>query len=228
MRRLDECPAISTEIMTDAPSLTTLAQWLSGEFSNQAQALNEPTWFVKLRLWHRPIPTRLGGHLAIFAEQANALYPEQSYRQRVFALQEHSGMLQAQYFGFKQPERFKGAGIKPELLNRLTLDDLEQLPGCVLEITYEGDGRSTDAGPRFLGRMRLGDRCQFRYQEKSGQEKSGQEKVGQVILGFDVSVDQFLSYDKGVDPETEKPIWGALMGPYVFAKVEDFSADLPR
>jgi len=201
----------------DTSAVVTLAQWLSGEFSNQNQALKEPAWFVNLRLWHRPIPHRLDGHLAIFAEQANAIYPNQSYRQRIVTLQTQADSmqpLQAQYFGFKHPEQFKGAGINPELLKTLTLDDLEFLPGCVLEVTQTEQ--------RFMGRARTGDRCQFHYQDKTGQNK-----MGQVVLGFDVQADQFWSYDKGVDPETEKPIWGALMGPYCFTKTQDFAADLP-
>ncbi|MEO1520763.1 MAG: chromophore lyase CpcT/CpeT, partial [Cyanobacteria bacterium J06633_2] len=180
--------------MDHAQSSSLIAQWLAGEFSNRDQALESPVWFVKLVLWHRPIPHLLDNCLAIFAEQANALDPSQSYRQRVFTLSEDKGSLNAQYFGFKRPSAFKGAGVNPSLLNHLSLDDLERLPGCVLEIERKPN--------QFSGRMRSGDRCRFHYDNK----------VGQVILGFDVEADRFLSYDKGVDPETEKPIWGALMG----------------
>lgn len=36
--------------------LTTLASYLAGEFSNQAQAIEQPAWYVSLRLWIRPVP----------------------------------------------------------------------------------------------------------------------------------------------------------------------------
>jgi len=55
---------------THAKNLTTLAQWLAGEFENQTQALEQPTWFVNLHLWHRPLPFTIEGNLALFAEQA--------------------------------------------------------------------------------------------------------------------------------------------------------------
>jgi hypothetical protein len=210
-------PSLLADFMTNVESLNLLAQWLSGEFSNQEQAFNEPAWFVKLRLWHRPVPIRLNSCLAIFAEQANAMYPDQSYRQRVFVLQDKEGILQAQYFGFKQPERFRGAGMKPELLSALALDDLMLLPGCLLRITRNDDASSGMNTQRFVGRMLAGDRCRFHYDGK----------VGQVILGFDVQENRFWSYDKGVNPDTEQPIWGALMGPYAFVKTEDFSSSLP-
>ncbi len=194
--------------MSDSQPLITLAQWLAGEFSNQQQAFDRPAWFVNLKLWHRPIPHRIEGHLAIFAEQANALYPDQAYRQRVLSLRETEGQLWVQYYGFKNPGQFQGAGLHPERLQSVTVDDLEHLPGCVLDVERQPD--------RFIGTMRPGDRCRFQYDGK----------VGQVILGFEVQDNQFLSGDRGVDPETEKPIWGALMGKYELVKITDFSSDL--
>ncbi|MGF1536653.1 MAG: chromophore lyase CpcT/CpeT [Elainellaceae cyanobacterium] len=191
------------------PQTITLAQWLSGEFVNKDQALEQPSWFVHLRLWHRPLPQRLRGNLAIFAEQANVLKLSQAYRQRVLMLEESESGIQGQYFGFKQPTQFLGAGQAPEKLTTLTEDDLIHLPGCVVDITQAGD--------RFHAQMRSGDCCRF--------EANG--KVGQVVLGFEAEASRFLSYDRGVDPQTEKPIWGALMGPYCFSKQQDHSGDLP-
>lgn len=91
-------------------TLKTLAQWLVGEFDNQPQAIDQPIWFVHLRLWHRPLPWRIDGNLALFAEQANALYLHKAYRQRVVVLKPTSDpqQFQAQYFGFKQPIGFEG------------------------------------------------------------------------------------------------------------------------
>jgi hypothetical protein len=41
--------------MTHSQTLITLAQWLAGEFENRSQALDQPAWFVHLRLWHRHV-----------------------------------------------------------------------------------------------------------------------------------------------------------------------------
>ena len=46
-----------------------LAQWLAGEFENKNQAMSEPTWFVNLKLWNRPLPFLIDGNYALFAEQ---------------------------------------------------------------------------------------------------------------------------------------------------------------
>jgi hypothetical protein len=46
-------------------------------------------------------------------------------------------------------------------------------------------------------------------------------QLRQVSLGFEVRSGEFLSYDKGIDPDTGKPIWGAIMGPFRYRRVGD-------
>lgn len=197
-----------------SPLVSTLAHWLAGEFDNRPQALDQPVWFVHLRLWHRPLPIQIENNLAIFAEQANALYLDRAYRQRVLVLQEPApGQLCVQYRAFKQPERFRGAGANPDLLKTLTPDDLDHLPGCELTVRQEND-QSND---RFVAEPEPNVRCYFQYEGKTRQ----------VVLGFAVSDRQFLSYDRGVDPDTGQALWGATMGAYEFAKQQDFSGELP-
>ncbi|MDX2216183.1 MAG: chromophore lyase CpcT/CpeT [Oculatellaceae cyanobacterium bins.114] len=196
--------------MADSSTLTTLAHWLVGEFDNQLQARENPAWFVHLRMWQRPLAQRIQGNLAIFAEQANALYLDQPYRQRVLMLQEpEPGVIQAQYWALKQPDSFRGAGANVTVLSQLSHSDLESLPGCVLTITHQSD--------RFEAQPPPDARCYFQY--------DGQTR--QVVLGFQVSAEQFWSYDRGVDPETGQGLWGALMGPYEFRKRHSFAAELP-
>lgn len=187
-------------------SLTTLTQWLAGEFDNKDQALDQPVWFVHLRLWHRPLPFQIDGNPALFAEQANYLYPENAYRQRIVVLKPiaHSQTLQAQYYAFKQPERYQGAGANPDRLQALSLDQLELLPGCVLNVTQQND--------RFKAEPEPNAKCCFQYQGETRQ----------VILGFEVTADRFFSYDRGVDPETGQALWGATMGAYEFHKRHSF------
>lgn len=195
--------------MTDP--IATLAQWLAGEFDNQAQAFEQPIWFVHLRLWHRPLPFKLNGNLALFAEQANALYLNNPYRQRVVELQPiaNSAQIRAQYYALQKPDRFRGAGANLQLLKSLSVNDLELLPGCVLTVTQQGE--------QFRAEPEPGARCCFQYE--------GQTR--QVVLGFEVSAEQFWSYDRGVDPETGQSLWGATMGAYAYHKRSSFAHELP-
>lgn len=196
--------------MPDSSAVARLATWLAGEFDNQPQAQDQPIWFVHLRLWHRPLPYRIDGNIALFAEQANALHLDNPYRQRVAVLSKStSESLQVQYFALKHPDRFSGGGANPALLKDLTVDQLETLLGCALRVRHDGN--------RFHAEPEPEARCYFTYQ--------GQQR--QVILGFDVGESTFSSYDRGVDPETGAGLWGALMGPYLYSKCVDFSQEIP-
>lgn len=184
-----------------------LAQWLAGEFSNESQALSQPAWFVNLKLWHRPLPFAIAGNYALFAEQAPALKLEQAYRQRVLVIQPATATepITVQYYAFKDHLKWRGAGITPEKLNALTLTDLEKLPGCVLLVTATANQFSAQPVPNSV--------CQFYVQGN----------LCQIQLGFTVTAQEFFSYDKGIDPKTQKPIWGALMAPYQFQKRQTFA-----
>lgn len=180
--------------------LNTLAMWLAGEFQNADQSQAQPIWFVNLRLWYRPIPHAIAGKTALFAEQAPALKPDQAYRQRILLLWSDGDRLKGQYWAFKQPSQFMGSGANPDPLRSLADTDLDPLPGCCLNIEDQGD--------RFVATLEPGAKCCFDYAGKTRQ----------VIVGFEVSANRLLSFDRGIDPDTGKSLWGALMGPYEFTK----------
>ncbi|MGI0485109.1 chromophore lyase CpcT/CpeT [Pantanalinema rosaneae CENA516] len=196
--------------------LLTLANYLAGEFDNREQAIADPTWYVPLRLWQRPVALFTDDSLALFAEQANVVTPDYPYRQRLLRLCQPPGQeesLQVQYYAFNDPDAFKGAGANPERLAALTPDQLELLPGCRLEVAVDPLSPTTYW---FTATLPAAARCCFSYQGE----------LRQVSLGFAASPDILLSYDKGVDPETGQGLWGALMGPYQFVKRQAFTWDM--
>ena len=188
------------------PQLEQLAALLCGEFSNQAQAMENPAWFVQLRLWQRRSPVFSEDSITLFLEQAPALKLDQPYRQRLLRLFERDGQLYGQYYQFKDFGAWKGAGAQRDRLQSLTVDDVADLPGCLVAIRSE-------ESQSFKAELVEGGKCQFEY--------AGQMR--QVVVGFDVAATEsnvrLKTYDKGVDPETGKGIWGALMGPYEFVKI---------
>lgn len=192
--------------MTENNKLIILAQWLIGEFENANQAREQPNWFVHIRLWHRLLPIRIDGNIAIFAEQAPILKLDQPYRQRILVIKngDNSYHLIGQYYGFKEPNKFRGAGMNPQLLTQLSPEDLVNLPGCTLRITEQEN--------KFIAQPEPGAKCLFEY--------DGQ--IRQVVLGLEVREDGFKSFDRGVDPETGQGLWGALIGPYEYQKIQGF------
>jgi hypothetical protein len=204
--------------MAVSTNLLTLARYLAGEFDNREQAIAEPAWFVHLRLWHRPLSLFNGESLTLFAEQASVGNLANPYRQRIMHLKAASSdpqILEVQYYSFKDPDAVVGVGQKPELLDSITPEQIELLPGCVLKVADQNSiENSTDltATSRFIASPLPDTQCSFLYQ--------GEKRY--VSLGFEVGAMDFLSYDKGIDPATGKALWGAIMGPYRYQKRQNY------
>jgi CpeT/CpcT family (DUF1001) len=194
--------------MTILPQLLTLADYLAGEFDNREQALADPAWYVHLRMWQRPIPLFAEDSLTIFAEQANVLKLDQPYRQRIMRLmakEESDAPLHIQYYMPKDPSALRGAGRNSALLNTLTQEQLDLLPGCRLAVTQE---QIAPNRYKFLAKPLDQARCTFTYLGDTVE----------VSLGFETTGEEFLSYDKGIDQTNGKATWGAIMGPYRYTK----------
>lgn len=198
--------------MSFSPELLTLANYLSGEFNNREQALAEPAWYVHLRLWQRPIPLFSENSLTLFAEQANIVSLDQPYRQRIMRLMEsgdRNAPLKVQYYMPKNPSALQGAGRNPSLLNTLTPEQLDLLPGCILNVTGQ---TLASNNYKFAATPPPDTSCCFSYAGNTVQ----------VALGFEVTQQEFKSYDKGIDPTTGGATWGAILGPYRYTKREQY------
>ncbi|MBD2383940.1 chromophore lyase CpcT/CpeT [Cylindrospermum sp. FACHB-282] len=198
--------------MSFSPQLIALGNYLAGEFDNREQAIAEPVWYVHLRLWQRPVDLFSEDSLTIFAEQANIVKLDQPYRQRIIRLRQGrdcEAPLEVQYYMPKDPTALKGAGSNPALLDRLTLDQLDLLPGCILTVAQE---KIAPSRYQFTAFPPPETRCSFTYLGNTIQ----------VSLGFEATEATFHSYDKGIDSATGKATWGAIIGPYRYTKREQY------
>ncbi|NJM48403.1 MAG: chorismate mutase [Alkalinema sp. RU_4_3] len=189
------------------PDLVQLGAWLAGVYDNRDQAIESPVWYVHLRAWWRPVPLFGSDSLVLFGEQANYLQVDRPYRQRLLRLCEWDGRLCGAFYSFVNPGAVLGAGADESIAQNILSAEIVALETGVLNIQKLGD--------RFSLTPRPGEVCEFRF---PGQ---GEEKVGRVELGLEVRSKGYDSYDKGLNPETGKPIWGAIMGPYRFTKREN-------
>ena len=193
--------------MKFSPNLITLANYLAGEFDNREQAIADPAWYVHLCLWQKPVPLFTEDSITLFAEQANVLKLDQPYRPRLMRLQERQDVnaLQVQYYMPKDLAAVSGAGANPDLLKTFTSDRFELLPGCLLLVSEQQLNANSY---HFAAVLPSEARCCFTYAGNTIQ----------VALGFEATQEEFLSYDKGVDPTTGAAKWGAIVGPYRFRK----------
>jgi hypothetical protein len=109
-----------------------------------------------------------------------------------------------EYRALRDPQAFAGAALDSQRLQALSSGELSKLPGCILNVSQQGD--------RFIATAPEGAKCCFEYEGKTRQ----------VSLGFEADARGFRSYDRGVDPETGRGLWGALMGAYEYVKRETF------
>jgi hypothetical protein len=188
-----------------SPQLLALADYLSGEFDNREQAIDNPAWFVHLYLWQVPIAI-FADSIAIFAEQANIIKLEQPYRQRILRLSDNNSQgLQVQYYMPKDPAALAGGGSNPTLLKSLTPEQLDFLPNCILNVSVQEIAASQY---QFSATPPPSACCSFTYQGDTIQ----------VALGFEVTQKELKSYDRGIDPTTGRVTWGAIMDAYRYTK----------
>ena len=198
--------------MSFSPQVKALASYLAGEFDNQQQALDQPAWYVHLRLWIRPVPIFSQDSLTLFAEQANIIKLDQPYRPRILRLRQRKE-IEVEFYMFEDITTARGAGQNQDLIQQITPEKIKFLPNCTLKVATE---QLANGKYCFKTTPVTDTPCSVTYQGTTFQ----------VFLGFEATANELQTYDKGIDPESGKGTWGALMGAYRFTKRQDFSAEL--
>jgi hypothetical protein len=196
-------------MMTFSKSLLQLAQWMAGHFNNAEQARREPVWFANIHVFQCPLPVDLLGGISFYVEQAYDIALQQPYRQRVVSLQEDTTGIRIQNYGLGNPQAFAGAGQDRLRLRQLTSADLEVLPGCITEVQW--------TGASYKGKSIPGKTCIVIRREQRTYLR----------VEFELTDARFWSLDQGLDPETDKVVWGSLSGPFEFRKMASFADELP-
>ena len=171
---------------------------MTGSFSSQAQALEQPDDYFDIRLFMEPIWSDRTDGRWLYVEQAAAWSLERPYRQRVYHLVDTSdGPVSEVYELPGDPLEFAGAYKEPQRFKSLSPEDLAEREGCAIYLrlvagAYEG---ST-----------LGTGC---TSSLGGASYATSEVV--------ITPDTITSWDRGFDDERFQ-VWGAELGPYVFVR----------
>jgi hypothetical protein len=194
--------------MTHSTDIAALARWMAADFSNQAQAFENPPFFAHIRVCMRPLPPGLLGSVSLFLEQAYDYALNQPYRLRVlkFALEDDHILLEN--YTVKEEEKFYGASRDLERLKLLQPDHLEKMSGCDMTVTWTG--RS------FVGRIKPGKAC---IVVRKGQTTYLDNE-------FELDDQQLVSYDRGRNPETDELVWGSIAGPFEFVRRTSFADEV--
>lgn len=194
--------------MTHSTDITTLARWMAADFSNQAQAWENPPFFAHIRVCIRPLPLSLLGKTSLFLEQAYDYMLNDPYRLRVFQLDVVDDRIELEHYKVTQEEEFYGASRDLKRLGELKLDRLEKMPGCDMFVDWTGNS--------FKGYVKPGKGCVV--------ERKGQKTY--LDNSFEINEDKLISFDIGRDFETDEQVWGSIAGPFEFARWASFADEV--
>ncbi|MBD2424328.1 chromophore lyase CpcT/CpeT [Cyanobium sp. FACHB-13342] len=189
-------------------SLERLVRMLSGGFSNQEQAFENPPLYAHILVKFRPLPQLAAGSLLL--EQSYAINPAAPYRIRVLRAERQGDQLIIHNQALVNDQRFWGAVDDAQLRNQIQPDDLRPLEGCAYVVKEEGDG--------FVGEVEPGCRCLV--------ERKG--ATSYLVSRLELNRDGMKTIDRGHDPVTHEHLWGSLPGPFEFARTDDYSNEIPE
>ncbi len=177
----------------------TLAEWMTGSFSSQAQSIADTNYY-DIRLEMARIWSSREDGCWLYVEQAVATYLDHPYRQRVYHLTEDPpGTFRSDIYLLRDPIRFAGVWSEDHPLAALSPDSLTLKDGCTVFLAKTEDGA-------FEGETVVGE-C--------GSTLHGASYATSEVR---VTADGILSWDRGWDEEGNH-IWGAEHAGYVFDRV---------
>jgi CpeT/CpcT family (DUF1001) len=194
--------------MTHSTDIATLAKWMAADFSNQAQAFENPPLFAHIRVCMRPLPLEFIDGVSLYLEQAYDFALNQPYRVRVLKFVEVDSHIEIENYKIKQEEQFHGAARDLQRLQTLQTEQLEKMPGCTFIAEWTGSS--------FKARVEPGKGCIVVRKEKTTYLDSE----------FEVNEHQLISLDRGRDPETDEHIWGSIAGPFEFVRWASFADEV--
>ena len=188
-------------------SLERLVRMLSGGFSNQDQAFENPPLYAHILVKFRPLSQLKPGSLLL--EQSYAINPAAPYRIRVLRAERQAGQLIIHNQALIDDQRFWGAVDDPERRIQIQASDLRPLQGCAYLVQEEGEG--------FIGEVEPGCRCLV--------ERKG--ATSYLVSRLELNPTGMRTIDRGHDPQTHEQLWGSLAGPFEFARTDDYSNEIP-
>jgi CpeT/CpcT family (DUF1001) len=196
-------------VTATSPHVIQLARWMAADFSNQAQAWENPPFFAHIRVAMRPLPIELLDGISLFLEQAYDIALNEPYRMRVLKLVPRDELIEIENYLVTDEAEFYGAARQPERLAKLTADRLTKLEGCSHLVERKENC--------FYGYVQPGKQCIV--------NRNGQDTY--LASTFEIDADRFSSLDRGCDLETDARVWGSIAGPFEFVRTASFADELP-
>jgi CpeT protein len=188
--------------------LITLARWMAGDFSNQAQAIANPREYAHIHVFFRPLPVTFFGGIGFYSEQVHDYDLWSPYRQGIHRLVDQGDQIYIENYGLTDAMRYAGAARELSILHTITPDCITRRQHCSMVFKWMGD--------RFLGSVEPGNQCMI--------ERDGCPTY--LISDVEVTETTWDSLDRGMHPETHQQVWGSMSGPLKFEKRQSFADEV--
>jgi len=177
-----------------------LGNWMTGSFSNAAQAQRDAENYFDIRLETVRIwPERTDG-IWLYVEQAAATRLDKPYRQRIYHVhaRDDQSLASVVYTLPDDPMQYAGAYHTPTVFDDLTPADLTIRKGCAIILRRADDGS-------YVGST---------YEKDCESELRGATYATSEVI---ITPAMLKSWDRGYNDKDEQ-VWGATEGPYEFIK----------
>lgn len=192
-----------------ANDLTTLAQWMAGDFSNYKQSYHNPQQFAHIHIFFRPLPFEFFNTIGFYSEQVYDHDLWSPYRQGVHRFVDQGNQIYIENYSLNDPLLYAGAARELSILRTITPDCIERRYHCSMIFKREGE--------MFLGSVEPGNKCLI--------ERKG--CLTYLISDVELTATTWVSLDKGMDVNTHQQVWGSTFGALEFEKRESFAHELP-
>ncbi|MBW4594833.1 MAG: chromophore lyase CpcT/CpeT [Brasilonema angustatum HA4187-MV1] len=192
-----------------ANDLTTLAQWMAGDFSNYKQSYHNPQQFAHIHIFFRPLPFEFFNAIGFYSEQVYDHDLWSPYRQGVHRLIDEGNQIYIENYSLNDPLLYAGSARELSILRTITPDCIERRYNCSMIFKREGE--------MFLGSVEPGNKCLI--------ERKG--CLTYLISDVELTATTWVSLDKGMDVNTHQQVWGSTFGALEFEKRESFADELP-
>ena len=180
--------------------LDRLYNLMAGEFSSEAQSLQDSTFFninlVMVPIWEDDPNSKW-----LYVEQAATETIDRPYRQRVYKVSKISDdVYESRIYEIPRPERFIQGWKNPEVFETINADSLIVRQGCAVYL-------KENSSSCFSGATR---------DKECLSSLRGASYATSIVT---VCENEIVSWDQGWNSNDEQ-VWGASRGGYVFKKEE--------
>ncbi|MGD1919080.1 MAG: chromophore lyase CpcT/CpeT [Pleurocapsa sp.] len=186
-----------------------LARLMAGDFCNRQQSDADPKNYAHIRIFFRPLPWEFFSGIGFYSEQVYDYDLWSPYRQGVHRLVDQGDRIYIENYSIKEAENYAGSGHNRDILLTIPSAEIERRHNCSMVFTKEKE--------MFRGSVEPGNKCLIH-----------RKGVNTYLVSLvELTETTWVSWDRGMDIDSHKQIWGSAIGPLKFKKRTSFADELP-